>query len=68
VSNKRVKSVSFNIKNPKEKVFLDMLESESCEFSRYVKELIFTDIERRNRALRIVKRSENGGIKIEVGK
>jgi hypothetical protein len=62
LSNKKVKSVSFNITNPKEKKFLELMEVEAIEFSSYVKELIFADIERRNQPLRIVKRSEKGGI------
>ncbi|MEH6992910.1 hypothetical protein V7075_09375 [Neobacillus drentensis] len=68
MSNKRVKSVSFNITNPQEKAFLDRLEHEKIEFSRYVKELIFEDMQRRNAPLKIVKRSASGGIKIVVGK
>jgi hypothetical protein len=68
MSNKRVKSVSFNITNPQDKAFLDRLEDEKIEFSGYVKELIFADMERRNAPLKIVKRSESGGIKIVVGK
>lgn len=68
MSNKRVKSVSFNITNPQDKAFLDRMEEESIEFSRYVKELIFADMQRRNAPLKIVKRSESGGIKIVVGK
>ena len=68
MSNKRVKSVSFNITNPKDREFLERLEREQIEFSRYVKELIFADMARRNAPLKVVKRSESGGIKIVVGK
>lgn len=68
MSNKRVKSVSFNITNPQDKAFLDRLEDENIEFSGYVKELIFADMQRQNAPLKIVKRSETGGIKIVVGK
>jgi hypothetical protein len=66
VSNKKVKSISFNITNPKEKKFLDLLEEEQWEFSSYVKELIFADLERRNAPLKIVHKSKKGGIKIIV--
>ena len=68
MSNKKVKSISFNISNPKEKAFLERLENEKIEFSGYVKELIFADLERRNSPLRIVQKSKNGGIKIVVAK
>jgi hypothetical protein len=68
MSNKRVKSVSFNITNPLDKAFLDRMEDEKIEFSGYVKELIFADMQRRKEPLKIVKRSESGGIKIVVGK
>ncbi|WHZ03411.1 hypothetical protein QNH48_01550 [Neobacillus sp. YX16] len=68
MSNKKVKSVSFNITNQKEKEFLERLEKEKIEFSGYVKELIFADLHRRNEPLKIVKRSEGGGIKIIVCK
>lgn len=68
MSNKRVKSISFNITNPQDKAFLDCLENEKIEFSGYVKELIFADMQRRNAPLKIVKRSNSGGIKIVVGK
>jgi hypothetical protein len=68
MSNKRVKSVSFNITNPKDREFLERLEQEKIEFSGYVKELIFADMLRRNAPLKIVKRSDSGGIKIVVGK
>jgi hypothetical protein len=68
LSNKKVKSVSFNITNPQEKEFLERLEKEKIEFSGYVKELIFADVQRRNAPLKIVQRSGSGGIKIVVGK
>jgi hypothetical protein len=68
MGNKRVKSVSFNITNPQDKAFLDRLEEEKIEFSGYVKALILEDMQRRNAPLKIVKRSETGGIKIVVGK
>ncbi|MBY0144272.1 hypothetical protein [Neobacillus niacini] len=68
MSNKRVKSVSFNITNPQDRAFLDRLAEENIEFSPYVKALIFEDMQRRNAPLKIVKRSASGGIKIVVGK
>jgi hypothetical protein len=68
MSNKKVKSVSFNITNLQERQFLERMEHEKIEFSGYVKELIFADMQRRNAPLKIVKRSEGGGIKIVVGK
>lgn len=60
--NKIVKSVSFNKTNVKEKEFLDRMLKDKIEFATYVKELIFADMERLNAPLRIVKRSEKGGI------
>lgn len=68
MSNKRVKSISFNITNPREREFLYRIEQEKIEFSGYVKELIFADMERRSAPLKIVQRSGTGGIKIVVGK
>jgi hypothetical protein len=68
MSNKKVKSVSFNITNPQEKEFLERLEKEKIEFSGYVKGLIIADMQRRSAPFKIVKRSEGGGIKIVVGK
>jgi hypothetical protein len=68
MSNKRVKSVSFNITNPREREFLNRIEQERIEFSGYVKELIFADMQRLNAPLRIVQKSGSGGIKIVVGK
>jgi hypothetical protein len=67
MSNKKVKSISFNVTNPREKEFLDRMEKEKWEFSSYVKELIFADLERRNAPLKIVQKSKKGGIKIIVG-
>jgi hypothetical protein len=66
MSNKRVKSISFNVTNPREKEFLERMEKEKWEFSSYVKELIFADLERRNAPLKIVQKSKKGGIKIIV--
>jgi uncharacterized protein (UPF0335 family) len=67
MSNKKVKSVSFNVTNPQERKFLERLEQEKLEFSGYVKELIFADMQRHNAPLKIVQRSGSGGIKIVVG-
>jgi hypothetical protein len=67
MSNKKVKSVSFNVTNPQERKFLERLEQEKLEFSGYVKELIFADMQRDNAPLKIVQRSGSGGIKIVVG-
>jgi hypothetical protein len=67
MSNKKVKSISFNVTNPLEKEFLERMEKEKLEFSSYVKELIFADLERRNAPLKIVQKSKKGGIKIIVG-
>ncbi|WP_045522513.1 hypothetical protein [Neobacillus niacini] len=68
MGNKKVKSVSFNITNLKERELLERLQQEKIEFSGYVKELVFADMQRRNAPLKIVKRSEGGGIKIVVRK
>ncbi|PAE33336.1 hypothetical protein [Bacillus sp. 7884-1] len=68
MSNKRVKSVSFNTTNPLEREFLEYMEQEKIEFSGYVKELIFADMQHRNAPLKIVQRINSGGIKIVVGK
>lgn len=63
--NKVIKSVSFNVTNEHDKECLEFIES--INFSGYVKELIFADIRKRKQALKIVHKSENGGIKIVVG-
>lgn len=68
MSNKKVKSVSFNVTNPQENEFLELMKEEKWEFSPYVKDLIFADLERRKQPLRIIQKSRNGGIKIMVSK
>jgi hypothetical protein len=64
--NKVIKSVGFNVTNEQDQALLEHLKE--LNFSPYVKELILADIQKRNQALKIVKKSENGGIKIVVGK
>ncbi|MEF7566379.1 hypothetical protein V4V35_25660 [Bacillus infantis] len=63
--NKIIKSVSFNISSKEEARYLEQIKD--INFSGYVKELIATDINRRNEALKIVHKSESGGIKIVIG-
>lgn len=60
-----MKSVSFNSENKEDKELLEALEG--MVFSRYVKELILTDIEKKKQPLKIVQKNLNGGIKIVVG-
>jgi hypothetical protein len=64
--NKVIKSVGFNITNEQDQVLLAHIKE--VNFSPYVKELIMVDIQKRNQALKIVQKSQNGGIKIVVGK
>jgi hypothetical protein len=59
--NKVVKSVAFNITNEQDVKFLEHVGE--ANFSRYVKDLILADMEKRNQGLRIVQKSEKGGIK-----
>lgn len=63
--NKVIKSVGFNVTNPNDKVMLEQLKG--ANFSRYVKGLIQEDLKKRNQSLRIVQKSDNGGIKIVLG-
>lgn len=63
--SKIVKSVSFNSENNEDRELLEALEG--VVFSRYVKELILTDIEKKKQPLKIVQKNINGGIKIVVG-
>lgn len=65
MSNKVVKSVSFNVTNEKDREILDRLKD--VNFSGYVKELIAADIQKRSQPMRIIKKTENGGIKIVLG-
>ncbi len=60
-----MKSVSFNSENNGDKELLEALEG--VVFSRYVKELMLTDIEKKKQPLKIVQKNLNGGIKIVVG-
>jgi hypothetical protein len=64
--NKIVKPVAFNNTKDEDIKILEFIQDKN--FSGYVKELIQADIEKRNRPLQIVQRSEKGGIKIVVGK
>jgi hypothetical protein len=59
--NKVIKSVSFNITNEQDLKILD--HTGDVNFSGYVKELILADILKRTQDLRIVQKSESGGIK-----
>lgn len=63
--NKVRKTVSFNITNDKDTEILRHIEG--ANFSGYVKELIASDILKRNQERRIIKRSDRGGIKIVIG-
>jgi hypothetical protein len=66
LSNKIRKTVTFNITNEQDQKLLKHIKE--LNFSGYVKELIMADYQKRNQAVRIVQKSENGGIKIVVGK
>jgi hypothetical protein len=59
--NKVIKSVSFNINNEQDFKILEHIGD--ANFSGYVKELILGDMQKRNQGLRIVQKSERGGIK-----
>lgn len=63
--NKVRKTVSFNITSGLDAEMLSHLEN--VNFSGYVKELIAADIQKRQQPLKIVKKTNNGGIKIVVG-
>lgn len=63
--NKVIKSVAFNISNKEDASYLERVKD--INFSGYVKGLIAADIQRRNEALKIVHKSESGGIKIVIG-
>jgi hypothetical protein len=64
--NKVVKSIAFNITKEEDKKILEFVEN--LNFGGYVKGLILEDIAKRNQPLKIVTKSQNGGIKIVVGK
>lgn len=64
--NKFPKSVSFNVTNGEDVRILKHVEH--INFSGYVKQLILADMQKQEQALKIVKKSEGGGIKIVVGR
>jgi hypothetical protein len=64
--NKFPKSVSFNVTNEEDVKILKHVED--INFSGYVKRLIIADMQKQEQALKIVKKSEGGGIKIVVGR
>jgi hypothetical protein len=64
--NKVVKSVSFNVINEEDVKMLDYIGDEN--FSGYVKNLILGDIRKRESEVKIIQRSQTGGIKIFIGK
>jgi ATP-dependent protease ClpP protease subunit len=64
--NKFPKSVSFNVTNEEDVKILKYVEK--INFSGYVKQLILADMQKQEQALKIVKKSEGGGIKIVVGR
>jgi hypothetical protein len=61
-NNKVVKSVAFNKANDQDKECLEHIEK--ANFSGYVKDLIFADIQKRKEGRKIIHRSTGGGIKI----
>jgi hypothetical protein len=63
---KVVKPVALNDTKQEDIKILTFIEK--MNFSGYVKGLILADIERRNQPLRIVHKSQKGGIKFVVGK
>jgi hypothetical protein len=62
MTNKVVKSVSFNHSVLDDQTILSHIENKN--FSGYVKQLILQDIEKLKQPLRITKTTTNGGIKI----
>jgi hypothetical protein len=64
--NKDIRSVSFNKTKENDMKMLEHLEGKN--FSGYVKELIWEEIKKKESSLRIVQKSEKGGIKIVVGR
>lgn len=64
--NRFSKPVAFNYTNLQDQRILKHVEGRN--FSGYVKELIKADIQKQEQALRIIKKSEGGGIKIVVGR
>lgn len=64
--NKVVKPVSFNVTRQQDVKMLEYLDAKN--FSGYVKELILADMQKKEAALKIVHKSEKGGIKIVLGR
>ncbi|CEG28061.1 hypothetical protein [Bacillus sp. B-jedd] len=64
--NKYTKPVSFNKTNEQDIKMLEYLDGKN--FSGYVKELIHADMQGRESSLKVVHRTEEGGIKIVVGR
>lgn len=63
--NKLVKPVSFNITKDLDIKLISHVKGKN--FSGYVKELIHEDMLKREEKLKIVHKSEKGGIKIVLG-
>jgi hypothetical protein len=61
MSNKAVRTVSFNIAKEEDVKMLEFIDT--INFSGFVKERLLEDIEKRNQPLRIVQHSQKGGIK-----
>lgn len=69
--NKVHKSVSLNKNNPDDVIVLKVIEQPGFNFNGFAREAMLEKITREQRqeqALRIVKKSEGGGIKIVVGR
>ncbi len=64
--NKDIRSVSFNKTKKNDVKMLGHLEGKN--FSGYVKDLIWADIQKKESVLNIVQKNEKGGIKIVVGR
>lgn len=64
--NKDIRSVSFNKTRENDVKMLEHIEG--MNFSGYVKSLIWADIQKKESSLRIVQKSEKGGIKIVLGR
>jgi hypothetical protein len=66
MSNKAVRTVSFNIAKEEDVKMLEFIDT--INFSGFVKERLLEDIEKRSRPLQIVQRTSSGGMKIVVSK
>lgn len=64
MTNKIVKSVSFNSLSKDDQSILSHIKDQN--FSGYVKQLILQDINKLNQPLRIIKPTQNGGIRIQI--